>query len=70
MILIFNLLPQMSIFLVITYLFTKSPAFRPPTSEQLRFKHKLLFYLLFSTFAILGTHLGQPPLYEAAERNF
>lgn len=60
MILIFNLLQQMSIFLVITYLFTKSPAFRPLISEQLRFKHKLLLYLLFSTFAILGSHLGQP----------
>lgn len=60
MILIFTLLEQMSIFLVITYLFTKSPAFRPLTSDQLGFRHKLLLYLLFSSFAILGTYLGQP----------
>ncbi|WP_020677693.1 sensor histidine kinase [Geopsychrobacter electrodiphilus] len=58
--LIFHLLQQMSIFLVIAYLFTKSPAFRPLTSEHLRFKHKFLLYLIFSSFSILGTYFGLP----------
>lgn len=58
--LVFDLLQQMSIFLVIAYLFTKSPAFRPLTSEHLRFRHKLLLYLIFSSFSILGTYFGLP----------
>lgn len=58
--LIFDLLQQMSIFLVIAYLFSKSPAFRPLTSEHLRFRHKLILYLIFSSFSILGTYFGLP----------
>jgi len=58
--LVFDLLQQMSIFLVIAYLFSKSPAFRPLTSEHLRFHHKLILYLIFSSFSILGTYFGLP----------
>lgn len=60
MILILDLLQQMAVFLVIAYLFTKSPAFRPLTGEVLRGRHKLLLYLIFSTFSILGTYFGLP----------
>jgi two-component system, LytTR family, sensor kinase len=58
--LIFDLLQQMSVFLVIAYLFTKSPAFRPLTGETLRVKHKVLLYFIFSAFSILGTYFGLP----------
>ena len=60
MTLIFNLLQQMAVFLVIAYLFSKSPAFRPLTGETLRVRHKLLLYLIFSSFSILGTYFGLP----------
>ncbi len=58
--LIFTLLQQMSVFLVIAYLFTKSPAFRPLTSESLQPRHKLILYFVFSAFSILGTYFGMP----------
>lgn len=60
MLLVFELLQQMSIFLVIAYLFTKSPAFKPLTSEYLSIRHKLLLYVVFSSFSILGTYFGLP----------
>ncbi len=58
--LIFALLQQMSVFLVIAYLFSKSPAFRPLTGETLRARHKVLLYFVFSGFSILGTYFGLP----------
>ena len=58
--LIFALLQQMSVFLVIAYLFSKSPAFRPLTDDTLRAKHKILLYFVFSAFSILGTYFGLP----------
>ena len=58
--LIVELLQQMSVFLVIAYIFTKSPAFRPLTSESLSYRHKLLLYIIFSTFSIMGTYFGLP----------
>jgi two-component system LytT family sensor kinase len=58
--LIFALLQQMSVFLVIAYLFSTSPAFRPLTGETLRVKHKILLYFIFSAFSILGTYFGLP----------
>jgi two-component system LytT family sensor kinase len=58
--LVFDLLQQMSVFLVIAYLFTKSPAFRPLTGETLRTRHKVLLYFIFSAFSIMGTYFGLP----------
>lgn len=58
--LIFALLQQMSVFLVFAYLFSKSPAFRPLTSENLRPSQKFLLYFVFSAFSILGTYFGLP----------
>ncbi len=58
--LIFALLQQMSVFLIIAYLFSKSPAFRPLTGESLRPGHKVLLYVIFSTFCILGSYFGLP----------
>lgn len=58
--LVLDLLQQMSVFLVIAYLFTKSPMFRSLTGERLRFREKLVLYVTFSIFSILGTYFGLP----------
>ncbi|MBM9614778.1 sensor histidine kinase [Desulfobulbus rhabdoformis] len=57
---IFLLLQQMSVFLVIAYLFTKTPAFRSFRVESLAERHMLSLYLIFSVFSILGTYFGLP----------
>jgi len=57
---IFSLLQQMSVFLVIAYLFTKSPVFRTFTIGDLRPKQMLILYITFSTFSIMGTYFGLP----------
>ncbi len=58
--LVFSLLQEMSVFLVIAYLFTKTPAFRPLTSETLQPRHKVILYCVFSAFSIMGTYFGMP----------
>lgn len=58
--LVFTLFQQMSVFLVIAYLFSKSPAFRPLTGEILQRRHKVILYFVFSIFSILGTYFGMP----------
>lgn len=60
MTLIFSLIQQMSVFMVIAYLFTKSPAFRPLTAENLQPRQKLVLYFVFSAFSIMGTYFGLP----------
>lgn len=60
MTLVFTLLQQMSVFLVIAYLFSKSPAFRTLTGESLRPRQKLILYVIFSGFSIMGTYFGLP----------
>ncbi|MGL1864175.1 MAG: sensor histidine kinase [Pseudodesulfovibrio sp.] len=57
---IFSLLQQMSVFLVIAYLFTKSPVFRTFTIGDLRPKQMFILYVVFSTFSIMGTYFGLP----------
>lgn len=57
---VFSLLQQMSVFLVIAYLFTKSPVFKTFTIGDLRPKQMLILYVVFSTFSIMGTYFGLP----------
>jgi len=57
---IFSLLQQMSVFLVIAYLFTKSPVFRSFQIGDLRPKQMFILYVVFSTFSIMGTYFGLP----------
>jgi two-component system, LytTR family, sensor kinase len=57
---IFALLQQMSVFLVIAYLFTKSPLVRTFHIQTLHPRQLLLLYVVFSTFSILGTYFGLP----------
>ncbi len=58
--LIFSLLQQLSIFLVLAYLFSKSPAFKPLTEKNLQPKNKLLLFAIFTGFSILGTYFELP----------
>ncbi|ATG73431.1 histidine kinase [Zobellella denitrificans] len=58
MMLILSLLQQMSVFLVIAYLFSKSPLFRPMANYSMRLPHKLLIYFVFSGFCIMGSYFG------------
>ena len=55
---VFALLQQMSVYLVIAYLFTKSPFFRSFHIHTLHPRQLLLLYFVFSTFSILGTYFG------------
>jgi two-component system LytT family sensor kinase len=57
---IFALLQQMSVFLVIAYLFTKSPLVRSFHIQTLHPRQLLLLYVVFSTFSVLGTYFGLP----------
>lgn len=60
MILFFSLLKTMSVFLVVGYVYCKSPWFRPLTSEQLTLRDKFYLYFFFSSLSILGSYLGHP----------
>lgn len=57
---IFALLQQMSVFLMIAYLFTKSPFFSSFRTNVLHWPQLLLLYLIFTIFSILGTYFGLP----------
>ncbi|AFM23909.1 sensor histidine kinase [Desulfomonile tiedjei] len=60
MILFFSLLKTMSVFLVVGYVYCKSPWFRPLTGEQLTLRDKIHLYFFFSSLSILGSYLGHP----------
>lgn len=57
---IFALLQQMSVFLLIAYVFTKSPFFKSFHLHTLHPRQLLLLYFIFSIFSILGTYFGLP----------
>jgi len=52
------LLQQLSVYLVITYLLSKTPLFMPMLFISGRNSHRIACYLLFSTFCILGTYFS------------
>jgi len=56
--LIFSLLQQLSVYLVIAYLLSKTPLFMPLTTVSGHFSQRLACYVLFSLFCILGTYFG------------
>ncbi|RDH45117.1 sensor histidine kinase [Zooshikella ganghwensis] len=56
--LILSLLQQMSVFFVIAYLFSKTPIFKPLVNISIQFPHKVVIYLVFSSFCIMGTYFG------------
>ncbi|MGL9739149.1 LytS/YhcK type 5TM receptor domain-containing protein [Serratia sp. (in: enterobacteria)] len=52
------LLQQMCVYLVIAYLLSKIPLFIPLMQVTIRLPHKLLCYVIFSVFCIMGTYFG------------
>lgn len=57
-VLLSSLLQQMCVYLVIAYLFSKTPLFMPLMQVTVRLPHKVLCYLMFSGFCIMGTYFG------------
>jgi two-component system LytT family sensor kinase len=57
---LFSLVQTMSVFLVVAYLYCKSPAFKPLTTESLRLRDKVYLYFFFSVISLMGTYLGVP----------
>jgi two-component system, LytTR family, sensor kinase len=55
---ILMLLQQMCIYLVIAYLLSKTPLFAPLTRITFRLPYKIVCYLVFSGFCIMGTYFG------------
>jgi two-component system LytT family sensor kinase len=60
MMLLFSLVQAMSVFLVVAYLYCKSPAFKPLTTAVLSRRHKIYLYFFFSAISMMGTYLGLP----------
>lgn len=54
----FSLLQQLSVYLVIAYLLSKTPLFMPITTISGRLSQRFSCYILFSLFCILGTYFG------------
>ncbi|MBT2956065.1 sensor histidine kinase [Vibrio anguillarum] len=56
--LILSLLQQMCVYLVLTYMLSKTPIFLPLLNISSRISHKISTYVLFSLFCIMGTYFG------------
>ncbi|NLS11970.1 sensor histidine kinase [Vibrio sp. SM6] len=56
--LLVSLLQQMCVYLVLAYLLSKTPIVLPLLSVSAHLSHRLICYLLFSAFCVLGTYLG------------
>jgi two-component system LytT family sensor kinase len=55
-----QLVEALSVFLVIFYLYCRSPAFRPLRPDWPRPRGRIRLYLVFTGIAILGNYLGVP----------
>ncbi len=56
--LVLLLLQQMCVFLVIAWVMSKTRLFIPLIQVSIRLPHKLLCYVTFSCFCIMGTYFG------------
>ncbi|WP_163391100.1 sensor histidine kinase [Enterovibrio norvegicus] len=56
--LIISLLQQMCVYLVLAYMLSKTPIILPLLNISSRLSNKLICYVLFSGFCILGTYFG------------
>lgn len=56
--LIGSLMQQMCVYLVIAYLLSKTPLFAPLMQVTVRLPGKLVCYLVFSGFCVMGTYVG------------
>ena len=66
MALVLSFIKALSVFVVIFYLYCRSPAFRPLRSEWPQPRGKVRLYLVFSAIAILGNYLGIPVVHGSA----
>jgi two-component system, LytTR family, sensor kinase len=57
---LFSLVQTMSVFLVVAYLYCKSPWFKPLTTEAPRLRDRVYLYFFFSAISMMGTYLGLP----------
>jgi two-component system, LytTR family, sensor kinase len=55
-----HLIQAMAVFLVVAYLYCKSPWFKPLTSDSLTLRDKVYLYFFFSLISMMGTYLGMP----------
>ena len=53
-----DLLQQMCVYLVVAYLLSKTPLFSPLMQVTVRLPDRLVCYVVFSGFCIMGTYLG------------
>ncbi len=58
--LFFLLVQTMSVFLVVAYLYCKSPWFKPLTTVKLKPWDRVCLYFFFSAISMMGTYLGLP----------
>ncbi len=56
--LVISLLQQMCVYLVLAYMLSKTPIILPLLSISSRLSHRLICYVLFSGFCVLGTYFG------------
>ena len=56
--LVISLLQQMCVYSVLAYMLSKTPIILPLLSISSRLSHRLICYVLFSGFCILGTYFG------------
>ena len=56
----FRLTQAMAVFVVIAYLYCKSPLFKSLTTDSIRTRDRIYLYLVFSALSIMGTYLGVP----------
>lgn len=56
--LVISLLQQMCVYLVLAYMLSKTPIILPLLNISSRLSHRLICYVLFSAFCILGTYFG------------
>ncbi|WP_028023250.1 sensor histidine kinase [Enterovibrio calviensis] len=56
--LVISLLQQMCVYLVLAYTLSKTPIILPLLNISSRLSHRLICYVLFSGFCILGTYFG------------
>ncbi len=57
---LFRLTQAMSVFVVISYLYCKSPLFKSLTTDSIRTRDRIYLYFVFSVISIMGTYLGVP----------
>jgi two-component system, LytTR family, sensor kinase len=57
---LFRLTQAMAVFVVIAYIYCKSPLFKSLTTDAIRPRDRIYLYLAFSSLSILGTYLGVP----------